>query len=35
VPEVKSLLESLERGGFRLSKELRREALRLAGELTD
>ena len=34
VPEVKSLLESLERGGFRLSKELHREALRLAGEHT-
>jgi predicted nucleic acid-binding protein len=32
VPEVKSLLESLARGGFRLSKELHREALRLAGE---
>lgn len=32
VPEVKSLLESLDRGGFRLSKELRREALRLAQE---
>ena len=34
VPEVKSLLESLARGGFRLSKELHREALRLAGEHT-
>jgi predicted nucleic acid-binding protein len=32
VPEVKSLLESLARTGFRLSKELHREAVRLAGE---
>jgi len=32
VPEVKSLLERLVEGGFRLSRELHREALRVAGE---
>jgi predicted nucleic acid-binding protein len=35
VPEVKYLFQSLARSGFRISKELHREALRIAGELTE